>query len=164
MKQLWSAPKTSSGVLPILCAVCVTAVLTAPVDASPPGEEKEFERQVSEAESAVVAGPSVVAEGGMRVIVDPETGEIVAEQPRQETDALSAPLANALNRSTEGLQVFELANGGRGMHLEGRFQHALVARVKTDGSLEIVCVNHAHEAEALLKRRSAEADPQPLDK
>ncbi len=83
---------------------------------------------------------------------------------RQKSDALSAPLANALNRSIEGLRPFELKNGGRGIHLEGRFQHALVARVKEDGSLEIVCINHPHEAEALLKRRSTPADPQLLDK
>ena len=114
--------------------------------------------------SSIIWSPeSVVARDGMKVVVDPETGEVITNPPGQETEALSAPLANALNRSTEGLQVFDLANGGKGMHLGGRFQHVLVVRVKADGSLETVCVNHSPEAEKLLKHRS-EADSQPRDK
>jgi hypothetical protein len=155
---------TRSSILPVLCAAILTAALTAPVAASSPGEKEGPERQVPDAVDAEAVEPSAVADNGLRVVVDPETGEIVARLPRQKTDALSAPLGNALNRSTEGLRVFNLANGGRGVHLQGRFQHALVVRMKADGSFETVCVNHSDEAEKILKRRSAAADSQPLDK
>lgn len=151
-------------IFPVLCTVVLTVALTAPAAASSPDEEKMPSPRAPKASSAEAAEASVVADGGMRFVFDPETGEMVAEQPLQMTNALSVPLANALNRSTEGLRVFELTNGGRGVHLDGRFQHALVVRMKADGSFETVCVNHSHEAEAILKRGSTPADRQLLDK
>ena len=155
---------TNVDIFPVLCTVVLTVALTAPAAASSPDEEKMPGPRAPKASSAEAAEASVVADSGMRFVFDPETGEMVAGQPLQKTNALSVPLANALNRSTEGLPVFELSNGGRGMHLQGRFQHALVVRMKPDGSFETVCVNHSHEAENFLKRTSAAADAQPQDK
>jgi hypothetical protein len=154
--------QSSDEILLLLCAAFLTTALTASVATSSPREdelERQAEAQRTESVEASPRGLESSTDG-----VDPETAEGSALRDRQKSDALSAPLANALNRSIEGLRPFELKNGGRGIHLEGRFQHALVARVKEDGSLEIVCINHPHEAEALLKRRSTPADPQLLDK
>lgn len=144
----------------ILCVAFVTAALAASV-AAPSENERDRQLEAQRTERVEISPANLERS---KVAVDPETGEVVSLLSEKKIEALSAPLANALHRSIEGLQVFELTNGGRGMHLEGRFQHALVARVKEDGSLEIVCVNHSHEAEALLKRRSAEIDLQPLDR
>jgi hypothetical protein len=164
MKQRTQVRLTSSSILPVLCAVILTAALAVPVAASAQGEKEGPERQALEAASSETVEPFVATDDGLEVVVDPETGEIVARLPRQKTDALSAPLANALDHSTDGLHVFDLANGGRGVHLDGRFQHVLMVRVKPDGSLETACVNHVHEAEKFLKRNAAEADMRPREK
>jgi hypothetical protein len=154
--------ENSYRILLVLSVAFVTAQLAASVAASSP-REKDPERRP---EAATIESVEVSPRGleSATDAVDPETSEGVTVQPRQKSDALSAPLANALNRSIDGLRAFELRNGGRGIHVEGRFQHALVARVQEDGSLEIVCINHPQEAEAFLKRASANADPKPLDK
>ena len=100
----------------------------------------------------------------IRVIYDPETGEIISVPLRESSEILSGPLAKALTRSTEGLQVFEVSNGGNGVHLDGRFQHALMVRVRPDGSLETVCTSHSHAAETFLKAKSAGANTAPRGK
>jgi len=158
MNQRLHDQMISSRVLSILCAICLMAAVAVPVAASSPGEEKRPERQASGAPTAEASTTRAI-----RVIYDPETGEIISV-PFQETVVLSAPLSKALTRSTEGLQVFELANGGKGVHLDGRFQHALMIRVKADGSLETVCTNHPHEAGDFLHGKTAAVKPAPRDK
>jgi hypothetical protein len=144
--------------LQVLCVACLIAVFAAPLGAASPDEKGGLERQASVA-------PSVETNvtKSIRVIYDPETGEIVSV-PFRDTEVLSVPLAKALTRSTEGLKVFELSNGGKGVHLDGRFQHALMVRVKADGSLETVCTSHSHAAEKFLKAGSAGANAKPRDK
>ena len=148
----------SSRVLSVLCAMCLMAAAALPVAAATPGEEEQPGRQASEAPTA-----EAVTTKAIRVIYDPETGEIISV-PLRETGVLSVPLAKALTRSTEGLHVFELTNGGKGVHLDGRFLHALMVRVKSDGSLETVCTNHSHEAEDFLHGKTAGVKPAPRDK
>jgi hypothetical protein len=97
------------------------------------------------------------------VVYDPETGEIISV-PIREPGVLSAPLAKALTRSAEGLQVFELENGGMGVHLGGRYQHALMVRVKPDGSFETVCTNHEHVAEKFMRGDPEMVAAEPRDK
>ena len=67
-------------------------------------------------------------------------------------------------RSTEGLRVFELANGGKGVHLDGRYQHAFMVRVRPDGSLETLCTDNSHGAGAFLKAGVRDAEPGPGDR
>ena len=148
----------SSRVLSVLCAVCLMAAAALSVAAATPGEEEQPGRQASEAPTA-----EAVTTKAIRVIYDPETGEIISV-PFRETEVLSAPLAKALTRTAEGLRVFELANGGKGVYLDARFQHVLMVRVKADGSLETVCTNHSHEAEKFLQGKPAGAKSAPQDK
>ena len=148
----------SSRVFSVLFAICLMAAVALPVAASSTSEKEQPERQASEAPTA-----EAVTTKAIRVIYDPETGEIISV-PLRGTKFLSAPLAKALTRSTEGLQVFELANGGKGVHLDGRFQHALMVRVKPDGSIETVCTSHSHEAEKFLKGKPAGPKSAPRDK
>jgi len=143
--------------LPILCAICLMVAFVAPVAGVSPDEEGEPKLQASGAASAENVATKVV-----RVVYDPETGEIISV-PLRGKEVLSAPLAKALARSTDGLQVFELASSGKGVHLGGRYQHALMVRVRTDGSLETVCTSHSHAAEKFLKSTSAGADLEPRD-
>jgi hypothetical protein len=147
--------------LPVLCALCVIA---APATASSPDTEARPGRQVSETVDPESVEPALAAGENIGVLGDSESGEGTSSDSRPPTRALSAALAKALDRSTDGLRVFELANGGHGIDLEGRYQHALVVRMRADGTFETICVNHVREAEALLKRGSGKSNAQPLDK
>jgi hypothetical protein len=158
MNQRLNEQMISSRFLSVLCAMCLMAATALPVAAAAPGEEDEPRRQATEAPAAETYPTRAI-----RVIYDPETGEIISV-PFRETGILSIPLAKALTRSTEGLVVFELKNGGKGVHLDGRFQHALMVRVRPDGSLETFCTNHSHEAEKFLHGTSNGADAEPRDK
>ena len=158
MNQRLHEQTSSSRLLLTLCAICLMAAVAVPVAASSPGEEGKPETRAPRASAEAAVTPKT-----MRVIYDPETGEIVSV-PVSETEALSEPLASALTRSTEGLQVFQLTHGGTGVFLGGRFQHALMVRVKADGSLETVCTNHSHEAEKFLQGKQAGAKSAPQDK
>ena len=158
MNNRLNGKMTSYCNLTILCAVCLMVVFVAPVAGVSPDEEGEPKLQASEAASAETVATKVV-----RVVYDPETGEIISV-PLRGNEVLSAPLAKALTRSTDGLQVFELKSGGMGVHLGGRYQHALMVRVKADGSLETVCTNHSHEAEKFLQGKPAGAKSASRDK
>ena len=143
-----------SRVLPVLlAAVCIAAPLAAAP--SPEGEGPEL--------SAPEAAPAEVGASGMRIAVDPKTGEVVSNQAR-ESRVLSEALAYALNRSTEGLKIFSLPAGGMGVHLEGRFQHVMTVKVKADGSLELGCVDNATKAEEILHGNVAGPDDEPSDR
>jgi hypothetical protein len=165
MNQRSHAPMIVLRILPVLFAVWWIAALAVSVAASPQNEREEPEQHASEAASTeVAADPSVTATAGMKVYIDRETGEITSTPPREQTKALSAPLAIALSRSTEGLVVFDLPNGGKGVYLKGRFQHALTVRVKPNGSLETVCMNHLHKAEDLFHGEPVGGDAEPRDR
>ena len=141
-----------------LCAAFLMAAFAAPVAATSPDEKGEPKRQLPE-EASVES----VATKAIRVIVDPESGEIISV-PIRGTEVLSASLAKALTRSTEGLRVFDVSSGGKGVHLDGRFQHALMVRVKPDGSMETVCTSHSHAAEKFLQANPTGVDAEPRDK
>ncbi len=145
-------------VVSVLIAICLMAAVVLPVAASSPSEKEQPERHAPSAPTAELVTTKV-----MRVIYDPESGEIISV-PIRGTDVLSNPLAKALTRTTEGLQVFKLSNGGKGVHLDGRFQHALMVRVKPDGSIETVCTSHSHSAEKFLQAKPTGVDAEPRDK
>jgi hypothetical protein len=165
MIQRHDAHMKTRRILPVLCAACLMAAFAAPVAASSPGDGEEPKRKASKtADTEAAAEPSIGAPERMKVIVDPETGEIIARRPRGRTEILSAPLSKALTRTTDGLQVFELSNGGKAVHLDGRFQHVIMVRGKPDGSFETLCTNHSHVAEKFLQGKSDGANLGPRDK
>ncbi len=139
MTILKRPPIESRMIFVFLCATCVAASLAA----VPTPEEDEPDRTVTEAAS-VQSGTS-----GLRVVIDPKTGEIASAQAR-ERSVLSEALAHALSRSTDDLEVFELPSGGVGVHLEGRFQHVVTIKVQVDGSFELECVDSARKANKAL--------------
>ncbi|MDH3815059.1 MAG: hypothetical protein OEV48_11265 [Acidobacteriota bacterium] len=157
MNHIFHAQLNTPRTIRVLCGAFLMAAFAAPVVASSPDEKGEPKRQESEA-----SGAETSVANSIRVVYDPESGEIISV-PVRETEVLSGPLAKALTRSTEGMHIFELSNGGTGVHLDGRFQHALMVRVKSDGSIETVCTSHSHAAEKFLKSTSAGTDVEPRD-
>jgi hypothetical protein len=152
------------GTLPSLFAICLIVASAAPAPASSPDAEARPERQLSGSADSESVEPSVIAGENIGVRVDSETGEATSSDSQPPAGALSFSLTKALSRSIEGLHVFELANGGQGIDLGGRYRHALVVRMRADGTFETVCVDHAREAEALLKRGSSRIDAKPEDR
>lgn len=152
--ELMILPRAAS----VLFAIFLIVVAASPVAASSPGEKGEPEQSSSAEPTA-----DLVTTRTIRVIVDPESGEIVS-LPFRGSEVLSEPLTKALTRTTEGLRLFELSNDGKGVYLDGRFQHALMVRVKPDGTLETVCTSHSHAAEKFLQTQSTGVDAEPRDK
>ena len=128
------------------------------VAASSPDASEEGVEQGVESSTAQRTGIRAI-----RVVYDPDTGRYFSV-PIRKIPVLSAPVSRGLVRSAEGLRVFELENGGKGVHLDGRYQHAFMVRVKPDGSLETLCTDHSHGAEAFLKAGARDTRPEPRDK
>ena len=136
----------------LAAACCVT-----PLSAASPPEEEGPDRPASETPSAEVG---LV---GMRIVVDPKTGEIASIRTH-ESRVLSEALARALNRSAEGLEVFDLRSGGKGVHLGRRFQHVMTVKVKTDGTFELECVDNVVKAQEILHGKAAGSDDASRDR
>jgi len=153
MTREMSAPNKLR-ILPfLLAAACSATLLSA---ASPP-EEEGAERPAFEVSSAEVGS------AGIRIAVDPKTGEIASIRTH-ESRVLSEALTRALNRSAEGLEVFDLRSGGKGVHLEGRFQHVMTVKVKTDGTFELECVDNVVKAKEILHGKAAGSDDASRDR
>ena len=91
------------------------------------------------------------ASAGLRVYIDPDTGELTSTPSPRQVEALSKSLEPTLSRSSVGLEPFELSLGGRGLYLEGRFQSALVVRLDGSGGFELSCVDDPGYVEAILE-------------
>ncbi len=103
-----------------------------------------------------------VTQTGLRAFIDPDTGELTSTPTRRQIEELQqairqqamADFDGPLSRSGLGLEPFELATGGRGVYLRGRFQSALVVHRLDGGELELVCrgdasaTEHEHPATA----------------
>jgi len=143
--------------LRIISGVFLAACLaTSPAAASQP-EAGAPGRPVPESESAESTMTPT------KIVVDPRPGEIVSVNAH-EYRALSESLARALSRSVDGLEVFDLDSGGKGVHLGGRFQHVMTIKVKADGSLELGCVDSAVKAREILHGKATEADGASRDR
>lgn len=90
---------------------------------------------VVDASSAGITSSAATA--AMRVHVDPETGELV---PAVGNEAARLRAGMAPSHSVKGLQVITRPNGGRSVHLEGRFMESYVATVDPTGRMQFDCV------------------------
>ncbi len=126
-------------------ALAAASPIAAQVPHSSPSEGTHAEEAKAEA----------VMPAGLRAFIDPETGELTSTPTRQQVEDLTllieqqtlAGAEAALSRSSFGLEPFELTGGGRGVHLKGRFQSALVVRLTDLGELELVCRDDAAETQ-----------------
>jgi hypothetical protein len=144
-------PSNSPITFRILPFLIVAVCLTAPATAVSSPEEEGPERSPSE------AAPVEVDVSGLKIVVDPKTGEVVSARTG-ESHVLSEALEHALSRSAEGLEVFDLPTGGMGVPLEGRFQHVMMVKVKADGSFELECVDSVRKAKGFLHPKTAGSD------
>src|SRR5262245_32561750 len=71
------------------------------------------------------------AAGGLRAVIDPATGEKVADAAPPFT--LLAKDAEALSQSTAGLTVIQRPDGSKHLYLGGRFMCGTAVRVGPDG-------------------------------
>ena len=87
--------------------------------------------------------PTVAPAGdGMRVYLDPETGEPGA-QPSAAVVELNPELENALRHDDEGLTQVTHPNGAVSMNLEGRYEEATVVHIDANGK-RIICTDNMH--------------------
>lgn len=93
---------------------------------------------------------------GLRVFLDPVTGELVAHPTRAQIRELTRTLAEhrfeqgmdfGAGWDTEGLYRFPLRDGGTGVHLDGRFLTSTVVHVGPDGELHFECTHDPGEVE-----------------
>ena len=97
---------------------------------------------------------------GLWIFIDPETGERVA-RPTEEQRVRLRKFATPLNKSDQGLEPFELEGGGRGVRLNGRFQHAMIATVRPDGTIGFHCTDQSHDHPESAPP-AAETSPTPV--
>lgn len=74
----------------------------------------------------------------------------------QRVAALRSSLARPLSRSLDGLNVETLPNGKHGVHLQGRFGHATMLRIKPDGTRERGCFDNVEHAVQFATRNEAQ--------
>lgn len=83
---------------------------------------------------------------GLRVFIDPLTGEFTTQPTAQQAGELAAAIAafrleqrQDPNWNREGLRRFELSGGGTGVFLDGRFLTSTVVRRGPDGTFHVGC-------------------------
>ncbi len=115
---------------------------------------------IPQGESQVVETPAVTVvsqpsgAAGMRLYVDPETGEFVERPTVPSTIELAEDGVGPYSTSDEGLYEVEAAGGGVMVDLQGRFRQAYVATVDESGNVKASC-GHVHpDGEAATGRRA----------
>ena len=86
---------------------------------------------------------------GQDVEVDSQTGRM-RELTDEEARKLAAGLNQMVNKSTEGLNEVQHADGSVSIDLQDRFQNVTVARVNDDGSVSQSCVDNPDAAGAFF--------------
>ena len=71
---------------------------------------------------------------GMKVYLDPETGELQAGSVAAAQNELDIDTQNAVRRDTEGLALVRHANGAVSMDLQGRYQSVATIRIDENGA------------------------------
>lgn len=100
------------------------------------------------------SGPAVPAsQAGMRVYVDPQTGQLREPTP-EETAALDAAIqADGRLRTLEGPQRITGVGGVVGFRLDESFNSYSVASVNPDGSVSLDCVTGEKAAKNTVSKR-----------
>lgn len=135
---------------PLWTALLITLTLALPTgqaiaEDADSGGTPQVQPAAAEA-SVATAAPAEAA--GLVVFIDPATGLQTSSPSDEQRAAMQAALAAALDRSEEGIYDVYLPDGSVMRDLQGRFQHALVAKVAPDGGLRYRCVTSVAGAEA----------------
>lgn len=86
------------------------------------------------------------AEAGLRVYVDPQSGELVSQPVTPEQRRQAANADAAFNQDTSDLVPVKMPDGSTMVDLQGRFQQATVATVQADGNIRTYCDDADHLA------------------
>ena len=107
-------------------------------------------------ETAANAQATGSTAAGMRVAIQPESGDLVPPSPEQaaELDALAGT-----SKATEPPRVQVLPDGTILVDTRGRLESYSVARIGADGRIETDCASSADAAKRFLNRQPA--TPQP---
>jgi hypothetical protein len=84
---------------------------------------------------------SSAGSAGMKVYIDPETGEFLDAPPEKKTAEIQRADEEAISTSHEGLEQREvdMPGGGVMIDLKGRFRHYQTATKDADGNIIIRC-------------------------
>lgn len=84
------------------------------------------------------------SQAGLRVYIDPETGEILDEVPPEARERIERRTGERypLNYSHEGLESVTLPDGSVRLDLQGRFRSFQAVRLNDDGEFEHLCTQH----------------------
>ena len=85
------------------------------------------------------AGGSPVSSAGMRLYVDPDTGEFVETPSEASAVETAQDEMGQFSTSTAGLFEEEAPGGGIMVNLQGRFQQAYIATIDESGNLSAGC-------------------------
>jgi len=77
---------------------------------------------------------------GMKIYLDPETGDVTSTPTDEAVTQLDPDMANLLRHDSEGLQQVALKNGGYFLDTDGRFGDVVVLRVDANGK-KVICQN-----------------------
>jgi hypothetical protein len=113
-------------------------------------------------DGAPVAGSRAISQesipagaSGMRLYVDPATGEFLEEPLEGESVQMSAEeMAPFFSTSEVGLVEEEAPGGGVMINLKGRFQQAFTARIDETGAVVYDCdrADHAEESDSQVEK------------
>lgn len=90
---------------------------------------------------------STAGEAGLRVHLDPETGDVVESPEADAVFVLDPELENAISKDYSDLPTIVHADGSASIDLQGRGQEASLVSIDANGNKKIVCVSHASELE-----------------
>lgn len=116
--------------------ILALAWLGAAAAVSPSASESPTE--LCEAAGAEPAQPPA-ASAGLKVVVDPETGEIVDRPTRKQLQRLSEGLAPRQRPDSRELREFALPGGGQGVFLDGWADQSLAVEISAEGLPESTC-------------------------
>jgi hypothetical protein len=140
--------------------VCSHHGTEAAADPAHPHQGEAAGHHVCPHHAATAAAPAAepapapaAGEAGLRVFVDPLTGKLTVPDDG-ELLRLAPELEEALSDSAEGLVQYAGPHGGVGVHLQGRFQSAVVATAGSGGQVTVT-----HDVSALAAPPETAAAP-----
>jgi len=98
---------------------------------------------------AVTSDTSAPGTNGLRVFLDPETGETLAAPDPSAVFELDPEVENALRKDTEGLVNVTHPNGAVSIDLDERYQEASIVVIGENGK-RIICSGSADEIKKAL--------------
>ena len=141
--------KMRVGVAILLLAVCAATVFVLS-----PGGSADSNAFAVESDATVAPGTA-----GLRVFLDPETGDIGAGVDNNAIVELNPEMQNALRYDDEGLTFVKHANGATSVNVDERYQSASYVRMDENGKM-VYCTTDAEDLKTGLGDTSTPTGPE----